>query len=540
MPASSTRSGPLAASARQQQHLQPTAHDQRPPHRARSLPPCSSRPPPRTSTRRSPALEEKGRGPAPALPVAPLVINRGRCRSRSVTTSRRRCSTARWRKSSLPTARSPGPLRSCRSQASRSTRENAEGDETQRRSVRSQQRKGLAGRGRRRQGGRQQGPRAAARDPRCAARVARRFGRRARREATRPPLSKPSATGGSSSSGVPKKSTMDRPAATESGRFRSDTRYKRKRGKALPVALAVLVIGGGVACGGLLREGSAREARRGGDRRRPPRSPPIAPGQVMPGADARSRGPQATAPRPETAPGTTGTARTRARMRLPPSRRKPPPRRSRSRRPRRRTWQARREGGCDRARKGSRREAGAAPEGIVGEAPRARRAPPWRSPPRPPRRNPRGKRRSPAPRPRSRRKRTKPAEGDKTDKPAEAAAEKKPAAEEAKPTAPPVLKITSSPGRRRGGDRRRSRGNDAGLPEGHRSGRHARDLRQEGRVRIARAHDQRLRLVARQGRRAVAEVQRQAQKTGGGEAAKPADTGEKKPPDVEILTPSEP
>ena len=29
-------------------------------------------------------------------------------------------------------------------------------------------------------------------------------------------------------------------------------------------------------------------------------------------------------------------------------------------------------------------------------------------------------------------------------------------------------------------------------------------------------------------------------KTGSGEAAKPADTGEKKPPDVEILTPSEP
>ena len=57
------------------------------------------------------------------------------------------------------------------------------------------------------------------------------------------PASKPAASGkasGKAIPGVPMRITTDRPTATESGRFRSDARYKRARGKGLYWALAIL------------------------------------------------------------------------------------------------------------------------------------------------------------------------------------------------------------------------------------------------------------------------------------------------------------
>jgi uncharacterized protein (TIGR02266 family) len=62
--------------------------------------------------------------------------------------------------------------------------------------------------------------------------------------------------------GVPVRITTDRPAATESGRFRSDTRYKRRRSKAPVYILAVLVVGAGIGTAGfyIKRERDRRAA----------------------------------------------------------------------------------------------------------------------------------------------------------------------------------------------------------------------------------------------------------------------------------------
>jgi hypothetical protein len=51
--------------------------------------------------------------------------------------------------------------------------------------------------------------------------------------------------------GVPVRITTDRPTATESGRFRSDARYKRGRGKGLSRAIALVVLAGGLGTGGV-------------------------------------------------------------------------------------------------------------------------------------------------------------------------------------------------------------------------------------------------------------------------------------------------
>ena len=121
-----------------------------------------------------------------------------------------------------------------------------------------------------------------------------------------PPPSKPAAppakaAAGKAIPGVPMRITTDRPAATESGRFRSDTRYKRQRGKGLYWALAILVIGAG-AVGSALYVKREREKRAAAAVAAAAAAPPLAAGQVM--NPPTPPGP----PAPETATGAGGAA----------------------------------------------------------------------------------------------------------------------------------------------------------------------------------------------------------------------------------------
>jgi hypothetical protein len=115
-----------------------------------------------------------------------------------------------------------------------------------------------------------------------------------------PPASKPAASG-KAMSGVPMRITTDRPAATESGRFRSDARYKRARGKGLYWALAILVIGAGAA-GSALYVKREREKRAAAAVAAAAAAPPLAAGQVL------NPPTPPTPPAPETATGAGGAA----------------------------------------------------------------------------------------------------------------------------------------------------------------------------------------------------------------------------------------
>src|SRR4051794_38664998 len=121
-----------------------------------------------------------------------------------------------------------------------------------------------------------------------------------------PPPSKPAAppskaATGKSIPGVPVRITTDRPVATESGRFRSDARYKRQRGKGLYWALAILAIGAGVAGSGLYVK-RQRDRRAAAALAAAAAAPPLAAGQVMNPPTA------ANPPGPETATGAGGAA----------------------------------------------------------------------------------------------------------------------------------------------------------------------------------------------------------------------------------------
>jgi uncharacterized protein (TIGR02266 family) len=118
-----------------------------------------------------------------------------------------------------------------------------------------------------------------------------------------PPAMKPSASPAKAIPGVPMKITTERPAATESGRFRSDTRYKRARGKGLYYALAVVLVGGGVAAGGLYMK-RERERRAAAAIAAAAAAPPLAAGQI----NAPPSNPIPAAPGGETATGAAGAA----------------------------------------------------------------------------------------------------------------------------------------------------------------------------------------------------------------------------------------
>jgi uncharacterized protein (TIGR02266 family) len=133
------------------------------------------------------------------------------------------------------------------------------------------------------------------------------------------PASKPAASGkasGKAIPGVPMRITTDRPTATESGRFRSDTRYKRARGKGLYWALAILIIGAGAA-GSALYVKRDREKRAAAAAAAAAAAPPLAAGQVMnpptpptPPAAETATGAGGAAAAPTEAAGTEAPAKT--------------------------------------------------------------------------------------------------------------------------------------------------------------------------------------------------------------------------------------
>jgi len=116
-----------------------------------------------------------------------------------------------------------------------------------------------------------------------------------------PATAKPAASATKTSSGIPMRITTDRPAATESGRFRSDTRYKRARGKGLGRAVAVVIVAGGLGAGGLYLKQrhdrnaaaeaqAAAAAAEAAAKAAPPPAPPPAP-TPSPGAETNPGAP---------------------------------------------------------------------------------------------------------------------------------------------------------------------------------------------------------------------------------------------------------
>jgi uncharacterized protein (TIGR02266 family) len=122
-----------------------------------------------------------------------------------------------------------------------------------------------------------------------------------------PAVSMPAAARATSASvAIPKKITTDRPQATESGRFRSDTRYKRQRGKGIYWAIGVLVVGAGVGVGGIyMKRERARQAAEQAAAAAAA-SPPLAAGQQGPGPAPTAPG--AAGPVGETAVPPSGAA----------------------------------------------------------------------------------------------------------------------------------------------------------------------------------------------------------------------------------------
>jgi uncharacterized protein (TIGR02266 family) len=363
-----------------------------------------------------------------------------------------------------------------------------------------------------------------------------------------PPVTPPAAAHGTAASvPIPKKITTDRPAATESGRFRSDARYKRKRGKGLYYALGFILACGGIGAGGwYYKQERARRAAEqaaaaaaaapplaAGQTITTPPSPPtgteVAPPAGSGGAAAGpgeaagpSEAPGKATPKPEGAVAKTETAK--------PDKTGGSPEKSAK--------------GSEKAEKSPRRKdrgAGSATEtAAVPSATPAEVA-------KPPAETAKPETAKPA-------EAAKPADGDKADKPAEAAkpaetakpAEAAKPAETAKPAeaavapaAPPSLKITSTPA-----------GAEVvidGVPVGttpfsskevSADGTHAITLRKEG-------YESHERMISAsdwsRGKGGVQslKVSVKLKKTGGEPPKPPAEAGEKKP-EVEILTPSEP
>jgi hypothetical protein len=119
--------------------------------------------------------------------------------------------------------------------------------------------------------------------------------------ATIPPTDRPG------KSGVPVRITTDRPAAVESGRFRSDTRYKRRRSKAPIYALLALVVAAGGGFAGFQYMKRERAKRAAAALAAAAASPPIGAGQdVTPPPTTTGAGGGAAAPTEAAGPGTEG------------------------------------------------------------------------------------------------------------------------------------------------------------------------------------------------------------------------------------------
>jgi uncharacterized protein (TIGR02266 family) len=250
-----------------------------------------------------------------------------------------------------------------------------------------------------------------------------------------PPPSKPAASPGKQAA-VPVRITTDRPAAVESGRFRSDTRYKRARGKGLYWAIGILLVGG-AAVGSALYVKSDREKRAAAAAAAAAASPPIAAGQMNPNPGtqpATGAGGAAAAPT-EAAGADNGTKTVPPKPEeavAKPEAAKPEAAKPEAVKPEKTTAEKREEGQPTPKRRRERAAAAAA-------------APAVESKPAEGEKKPAGEEAKPAAEtaktePAKPTEAAKPAEGGEAAKPAEGGEAPKPAA-----VAPPVLKITSSP-----------------------------------------------------------------------------------------------
>jgi hypothetical protein len=377
-----------------------------------------------------------------------------------------------------------------------------------------------------------------------------------------PPPMKPAASPPKSMAGVPMRITTDRPAATESGRFRSDTRYKRPRGKWVTWAVLLVLIGGAGAGGGWYVK--RMRAKRAADAlAAAAAAPPLAAGQIGNTAPPPPTGteapsgtavapPEATGPGPaaaeKTAPAKPDEAAVNAEKPGPsakaaeakptdtkPTDTKPTDAKPTDAKPTEKTAavekSARQEEGQTPTKR--RRERAARTEAAaVGE----KAAPGEKRPAGDEAKAADGAKTDTA----KATEAAKPAEGEKTDKPAEAA---KPAEGEKAPEAAvviPLLKITSSP-----------TGAEVvidGIPRGNTpfsskditpDATHAITVKKDG----YEAHE---RMISgsdwsrvRGGTQSL-KFNVKLKRTGGEPAKQPAESGEKKPPEVEILTPGEP
>jgi len=360
-----------------------------------------------------------------------------------------------------------------------------------------------------------------------------------------PPPSKPAASPAKQMPGVPIRITTDRPAATESGRFRSDTRYKRTRGNGLYWAIGIVVVGAG-AVGSALYVKSDREKRAAAAVAAAASSPPIAAGQITPPTPTT-----ANPPGTETATGAGGAAAAptgtdNAVKTAPPKPEeavvkpeaaiaKPEPAKSAEKEKAREDGKDGKDGKegkeAQPTPRRKRERAAAAPAGTGAEQKAAEAAG---------EKKPAGEEAKPGAEaaktdPSKPTEAAKPAEGGEVAKPAEAAEAPKPAA-----VAPPVLKITSSPA-----------GAEVvidGVPVGTTpfsskeiapDANHAITVKKDG----FETHE---RMISgsdwSRGKGGVQSLKFNVKLKRAGGEQKPAEAGEKKEakPEVEILTPSEP
>jgi len=338
---------------------------------------------------------------------------------------------------------------------------------------------------------------------------------------------------------VPQRITTSRPAATESGRFRSDARYKRKRSLKPVVAILVVAALGGGAFVFIkrLQQKRAAEAIAAANA-----SPPLAAGQDVPQPNAAGS-PNAAAPTavpgaggaaaanpPETAP-TPTEAPDKAVV-------KPEEAAAKVEKPEK-PGKAAEKAGPAPGEKSAKTEEAAAPKRRKerAAAATAEKAAPADKPADTGEKKPAeeakagGETAKPA-------DTAKPAEGEKTEK-GEKTAEAKPADAPPAPAAPPVLKITSSPS----GAEVTIDGVPAGVTpfsskEVAPAGTHTISLRKEGfepQERMISGSDWSRGKGGSQSLKFNIKLRR-----AGGEAAKPPAEPAEKKPEVEILTPSEP
>jgi uncharacterized protein (TIGR02266 family) len=350
-----------------------------------------------------------------------------------------------------------------------------------------------------------------------------------------PPLMTPAAAkkaaeaAAAAAKAIPKRITTDRPAAMESGRFRSDARYKRKRGNGLYWAIAIVVLGAG-AFGGFKYIKRERDKRVAAALAAAAASPPLAAGQevpqppagstIPPGAGGAAASPTETGAGPTEAPDKAAAK--------PAGTEEAAVKTEKAGKPEKQNVGKPAEKAIAGAEKPARPEDGASPKPRKKERPAGGATETAAKTEKPAETKPADEAKGGS-------ETAKPADGEKTEKTAEAA---KPPETPPPPAAPPVLKITSSPS----GAEVTIDGVPAGVTpfsskEVEPGGTHTISLKKEG-------FEPQERMISgsdwSRGKGGVQSLKFNIKlKRAGGEAKPPAEPVEKKP-EVEILTPSEP